>query len=97
MKRHKLKIENKYHERTIDGSKLCEIRKNDRDYQVGDEIVFKTLWTSLDKPAEARFEDDYLIHETPYRITHVLHFPEGLKDGYVALSIEEVEYNRKKI
>lgn len=40
MKIHKLKIKDKYYQDLIRGRKLFELRKNDRDYKVGDLIHF---------------------------------------------------------
>lgn len=40
MNHHKLKIEQKYFEKVCAGIKNFEIRKNDRDYQVGDTVTF---------------------------------------------------------
>ena len=37
---HTLKIERRYYDRIIEDKKTFEIRKNDRDYQVGDCIRF---------------------------------------------------------
>lgn len=41
---HPLKIEQCYLDRLIGGTKTCELRYNDRDYQIGDTIKF---WNSL--------------------------------------------------
>jgi ASC-1-like (ASCH) protein len=38
---HSLKIEDKYLERLVSGEKKAEIRYNDRDYQVGDILIFQ--------------------------------------------------------
>lgn len=40
---HKLKIKAKYAVDVLWGRKTFEIRKNDRDYKVGDTIVFQVL------------------------------------------------------
>ena len=40
MKLHELKIKDEYYEDIISGTKKAELRKNDRDYQVGDLIHF---------------------------------------------------------
>lgn len=41
MEIHYLKINTKYLDRIISGQKTFEIRKNDRDYQVGDQLFLK--------------------------------------------------------
>lgn len=38
--KHKLKIEERYYERLCSGEKTCEVRFDDRDYQVGDILEF---------------------------------------------------------
>jgi len=76
MKYHKLKIEMEHLKDIVIGVKTCEIRKNDRDYQVGDYIFFENK--GCDFPLSY------------YLITHVLRFPKGLKKNYVALSIKPI-------
>jgi ASC-1-like (ASCH) protein len=73
---HELKIKEAYYNRVADGTKKCEIRLNDRDFQTGDRIHF--------------YIDGEMVGKE-YLITHVLHFPEGLKDGWVVLSIDIVK------
>lgn len=41
MKKHELKIAPKYYEAVASGLKTFEIRKNDRDFEEGDEIVLR--------------------------------------------------------
>lgn len=80
-KKHTLNLLPQYWSPIYSGQKTCEIRKNDRDFQKGDGIFFSILDGGLKSfPQE---------HE--FLITHVLHFPEGLKDGYVALSIKLIK------
>ncbi len=76
MKTHFLKIKDCYLERLKNKTKTHEIRFNDRDYQVGDQLLFSC------KNAQTEFI---------YTITHILNssqFPEGLKDNYVILSLK---------
>jgi len=74
---HLLKIEEQYLRNLIDGRKKCEVRLNDRDYQVGDILSFY---------------DDDLNDSGDYRnfeITHI-HSGVGLTDNYVCLSVKIV-------
>lgn len=43
---HELKTYPKYFQETIEGNKLFEIRKNDRNFQVGDVLLLKSGTTS---------------------------------------------------
>lgn len=88
---HCLKIKPHYYDRIASGDKTSEVRFNDRDFQTGDLIQF-----------QYDGENDYYCDTSTYLITHVLHFPEGLKDGYVVLSIrkmghdvDEIQHNLK--
>ena len=83
MKLHELKI---LHEYLIDvalGKKTFELRKNDRDYQVGDLIRF------IDLNATYKIIDG----NTLYRITYVLKDVEkyGLDKDYCILAIKRLE------
>lgn len=80
---HELKIRPGYYIAVKHGIKTHEIRKNDRDYKVGDTIRFAVIK-----------KDGYFTAPEQYRITHILtaeEFPEGIKDGYAILSIKRVE------
>lgn len=80
MKTHVLKIKRQYYDGVFWGIKRFELRKNDRDYQVGDEIHFI---------AEDGNEISEYLSSVNYLITDVLKdVPEyGLMDGYCVLSI----------
>lgn len=41
IKRHKLKTETAYYQAVESGEKLFEVRKNDRDFQVGDRLYLQ--------------------------------------------------------
>lgn len=83
---HQLKIVERYFYALLRGEKTAEIRYNDRDYQKGDTISFSDLIPD---------SGDILVCESWYdkykwKITHILHFPEWLKDGYVVLSLKKI-------
>ena len=72
---HKIKIKYKYYRDVLNGDKTFEIRKNDRDYKVGDIIQFVPVAD----------DSDMIIPHNPneYKITYVFHGGEyGLEEGY---------------
>ena len=80
---HELKLEEKYWKRIIEGQKRFEIRKDDRDFQIGDTVSFVHPWQ------EIAWGDN---GEGGFRITYVLRhsdFPDGLVPGYCVFGIEE--------
>lgn len=83
MKLHELKIKEEYFNEILRGNKTFELRKNDRDYQVGDLIHFiKTDGL------------EYFSHSKDvYQIIYILkNVPEyGLKQGYCILAIKKLE------
>lgn len=92
MTTHTLKIEKRWLDRIRAGEKTCEIRYNDRDFQVGDFLEFMYYVDPNEPRCDAtHYQGDYALDLNAYEITHVLHFPEGLKEGYVALSIQKHE------
>ncbi len=77
--KHGLKIDQEYFKAVKDGRKKFEIRKNDRDYNVGDILVL----LEYDKYYEA-FTGEKITVE----ITYMTGFAQ--QDGYVVLGIEEI-------
>ena len=84
---HLLKIRADFADRVLSGEKTFELRKNDRDFQCGDEIVFQVVWLS-----ETAYEvdEEHPLNGKTYTITYVLS-GWGLKKGYVALGIKPVQ------
>lgn len=74
MKSHSLKILPEYFEAVTSGDKTFEIRKNDRDFQVGDEVILKE-W----------YEEKYTGNEMKFEITYITDFEQ--KEGYVVFGI----------
>lgn len=79
MKVHELKIAPEFFSAVEDGIKKFEIRKNDRDYKVGDILILK----------------EYISHDYRYtgytfkvEITYMTDYAQ--QDGYVVLGIEEI-------
>ena len=81
---HTLKIRPQFFDSVKNGIKTCEIRRNDRDFRVGDTLHLRE-W----KPGTWE-KDGYTNRSCEAVITHILthdELPEGIPDGFVALSI----------
>jgi len=78
---HELKIKPEYFLEVMNGNKTFELRKNDRDYMVGDTIILK------------EFDEDYTGAQVERRISYLLMNCEeyGLMDGFVILGLKEIE------
>ena len=74
---HELKTYPKYFQETIEGNKQIEIRKNDRDFQVGDVLILKE-WDNI----------KYSGREIGVVVRYVLRDFIGLQEGYVALGLQ---------
>jgi len=77
---HTLKTFEASFERMLRGEKTATIRFNDRDFQRGDGIVFN--------PCE---NGKLLYIANMFEITHVSFFPDGMRNGYVMLSLKNMD------
>lgn len=91
MKLHELKILHKYLVEVDLGNKTFELRKNDRDYQVGDLIRFIDIRED-DSTANKNQIEPNIDENTLYRITYVLKDVEkyGLAKDYCILAIKKL-------
>ena len=78
MKVHELKIDPKYFDEIVDGIKTFEVRRNDRDFKVGDLLKLKEY---------DREKEIYTGHETVVEIRYILDNQQYLREGYVILGI----------
>lgn len=78
MTTHTLKIQKQYADAVLNGTETFEIRKNDRNFKVGDKIGY-------DVRAAAR----HPLNGAFYRIGYILDDFEGLAQRYVALAISK--------
>lgn len=93
MKLHELKIEHKYLIEVYMGRKTFELRKNDRDYEVGDLIRFIDIRTTSLRDSYKSDCDVYIDEDALYKITYVLKdVPEyGLDKDYCILGIKKLK------
>lgn len=75
-KTHELKIYPKYFEAILDGKKTFEIRKNNRNFHVGDNIVLREFDNIKYSGREIHATIKYMLDDTFI----------GLEEGYVAFS-----------
>ena len=81
-----LKVFIKYADAIMSGTKTFEIRKNDRNFKVGDKIVFDVVSNEgISIGAAAR----HPLNGQTYRIDYILADFEGLAQNYVALAISK--------
>lgn len=83
MKIHNIKILEKYAGDVLAKKKTFEIRYDDRGYEVGDVIIFNVVDTS-NKPKE------HTLNNIVWKIIYILDDFDGLRNGYVAMSIKEL-------
>lgn len=75
---HELKCWREYFTAIWSREKSFEIRKNDRNFQIGDVLRLRE-WS----PVEQRYTGANLTREVVYITT----FPDGLRDGYVCMGL----------
>lgn len=78
MKIHELKTLPEYFLEQIKGTKQFEVRKNDRDFKVGDVLILK------------EYDNGYTGSEISVIVTYILKDFVGLKDGYVVLGTRPI-------
>ena len=86
MKTHRLKVFIKYADAIMNGTKTFEIRRSDRNFKVGDKVVFDVVANEgYDVRAAARHPLNGMV----YRIDYILDDFRGLAKNYVALAISK--------
>jgi hypothetical protein len=85
---HELKTDPKVFDQVMDGTKTFEIRKNDRGYKVGDELLLRqTKHTGQEMKDGAPLEYTGSFWTVP--VIGILHGPiYGLEDGWCIMSIK---------
>ena len=79
---HVLKLRSEFFEDVVYERKKFEVRKNDRDYKVGDKVIFREYgcW-------------GYTGKEITRYISYILtseQFPDGLKEGYCVFGLTRI-------
>ena len=82
MKLHELKIKDEYFKEVLRENKTFELRKNDRDYQVGDLIHF------VDIDGNPSYNEK-LVFQITYILQNVQEY--GLDKDYCILAIKKLE------
>lgn len=79
--KHELKIVPKYFKDVVDEKKTFEVRKNDRNYQIGDTLILKEY-----DPTNKSFTGNYAKATVMY-ILKDKDFPIGIKEGYCIMAL----------
>jgi hypothetical protein len=74
---HELKTLSCYFSKVITGEKTFEVRKNDRDFNLHDDLILK----------EIDMLGNYTGREVKKTVTYILDAREYVKEGYVILAI----------
>lgn len=74
---HELKIISQYLYDVIEGRKTFEVRKNDRNFNVGDTLVLREYSNGT-----------YLSGYAKVRVIYILNDPRYCKEGYVILGVQ---------
>lgn len=79
---HRLKAHSRFYQAVIDGLKPFEVRRNDRDFQVGDILLLCEYEPELPE------EDGYTGREQKVSVTFILKDSVfGIKPGYCVMGI----------
>lgn len=79
MKTHKLKIDPEYFNKVETGAKTFEIRKNDRNFHLGDKLILREY---------DRHKQNYTGRQLTAKVTYITDFAQ--RDGYVVLALRHI-------
>ena len=83
---HELKVFPKYYQETFEGNKPFEIRKNDRDFEEGHNVILR----ECDETRMFKEMNAFTGRRLKARISYVLYNFEGLQPGYVVFGLKEI-------
>lgn len=83
MTEHQLRIAPQWFDKLASGVKTSEVRKHDRDFVVGDSVVFIDDTYRFNASVPVRAIRGWITHILPASL-----FPEGLQVGYSVLSLD---------
>ena len=82
---HKLKLNSDYYSDSASGVKTFEVRKNDRNFKVGDILELREwIWSALDGKGTYTGDVHWKI------ITYILEDEKFLEEGYVCIAVAPI-------
>lgn len=88
---HRLKIKPEFYQAVFDGSKNFEVRKNDRDFHVGDTIVLCEYDPFKYRGMGGAGIDGFSGREITETITYILDDETYCKEGFVVIGFAQPE------
>ena len=89
MTEHELKLNQKYYDAVKNGFKTFEVRKNDRDFRIGDDLYLVKVREDGENILDGHGRKHTLHAAVTYILTHD-DFPDGVPEGYVVMSIKVI-------
>ena len=87
---HELKTHPQYFSMVFAGTKNFEVRKNDRNFQLNDELLLKE-YIPQGYSADKAQNDTYTGRMLHRRIDYILHGGQlGIEEGYVVMSLSKI-------
>lgn len=85
---HDLKIWPEYFEAVKDGRKTFEVRKNDRDFQVGDDLLLREFVPKGYYDDNYEMYTDRILHR---KVSYILQGSQfGIQEGFVVMGLQIV-------
>lgn len=92
MRTHYLKTWQPYFDMMKNGTKTFDLRKNDRNFQVGDLVMLYEYDPEKNEPKHPALSDNILTFEITCVIKNVPHW--GLMEGYAILQLQQIHEGR---